>query len=205
LEFLVGFCLFSTPASWVKHAHPGPSGKVSSSSACIHLPRAQELWPDVWPPFLPLLPQGIPRVPPFFVPKTLSLCPRWHGALVSLYRTSPRLFGPSQKCPTPSYWPSRWLDSYWQVKDQGGGGGATNKQDLLEGHLWGSGSRPGHMTSTGFPFFHFYGRLWFFKKIYLFILCIWVHCSCTDGCEPSCGCWELNSGPLLVPAQRFFF
>ena len=30
----------------------------------------------------------------------------------------------------------------------------------------------------------------FFKKINLFILCIWVHCSCTDGCEPSCGCWE---------------
>jgi len=40
----------------------------------------------------------------------------------------------------------------------------------------------------------------------LFILCIWVHCSCpqthqkrasdliTDGCEPPCGCWELNSG-----------
>ena len=29
----------------------------------------------------------------------------------------------------------------------------------------------------------------------------------TDGCEPSCGCWELNSGPLLslsllTPAQR---
>jgi hypothetical protein len=35
-----------------------------------------------------------------------------------------------------------------------------------------------------------------------------VHCSClqthqkrasdlvTDGCEPPCGCWELNSGPL---------
>jgi hypothetical protein len=21
---------------------------------------------------------------------------------------------------------------------------------------------------------------------------MWVHCSCTDGCEPSCGCWELN-------------
>jgi hypothetical protein len=42
----------------------------------------------------------------------------------------------------------------------------------------------------------------------LFILCIWVHGSCTDGCEPSCGCWELNSGPLLppallTPAQRF--
>jgi hypothetical protein len=43
----------------------------------------------------------------------------------------------------------------------------------------------------------------------LFIyLCIGVHCSClqthqkgasdpiTDGCEPPCGCWELNSGPL---------
>ena len=37
---------------------------------------------------------------------------------------------------------------------------------------------------------------------------MWVHCSClqthqkrasdpiTDGCEPPCGCWELNSGPL---------
>jgi hypothetical protein len=31
-----------------------------------------------------------------------------------------------------------------------------------------------------------------------FILCIGVHCSCTDGCEPSCGCWELNLGPLLA-------
>ena len=46
----------------------------------------------------------------------------------------------------------------------------------------------------------------FFKD--LFILCRWVHYSCqqthqkrasdlmTDGCEPPCGCWELNSGPL---------
>jgi hypothetical protein len=45
----------------------------------------------------------------------------------------------------------------------------------------------------------------FFKKI--FILCMWVHYSClqthqkrasdsiTDGCEPPCGCWDLNSGP----------
>jgi hypothetical protein len=23
-------------------------------------------------------------------------------------------------------------------------------------------------------------------------LCMWVHCSQTDGYEPSCGCWELN-------------
>jgi hypothetical protein len=51
----------------------------------------------------------------------------------------------------------------------------------------------------------------FFKDLfYLFILCIWVHCSCTDGCEPSCGCWELNSGSLLTPvpltlAQRFIY
>jgi hypothetical protein len=41
-----------------------------------------------------------------------------------------------------------------------------------------------------------------------FILCIWVYCSyfqthqkrasdpITDGCEPPCGCWKLNSGPL---------
>ena len=45
----------------------------------------------------------------------------------------------------------------------------------------------------------------FFLKIYLFIICK-VHCSClqtlqkrvsdlvTDGCEPPCGCWDLNSG-----------
>ena len=48
----------------------------------------------------------------------------------------------------------------------------------------------------------------FFFKIDLFIICIWVHCSCfqthqkkasdptTDSCEPPCGCWELNSVPL---------
>jgi hypothetical protein len=34
----------------------------------------------------------------------------------------------------------------------------------------------------------------------LFILCIRVHCSCTDGCEPTCGCWKLNSGPLFALA-----
>ena len=50
--------------------------------------------------------------------------------------------------------------------------------------------------------------LFFFFFNNLFILCIWVHCRClqthqkrasdpiTDGCEPPCGCWELNSGPL---------
>ena len=57
-------------------------------------------------------------------------------------------------------------------------------------------------------------------KIYLFISCIWVHCSClqtpqkrasdpiTDGCEPPCSCWELNSRPLeeqsvLLTAEPF--
>ena len=42
----------------------------------------------------------------------------------------------------------------------------------------------------------------------LFILCLWVHYRSlqthqkrasdpiTDGCEPPCGCWGLNSGPL---------
>ena len=32
----------------------------------------------------------------------------------------------------------------------------------------------------------------FFLFKVLFILCIRVHCTCTDGCEPLCGCWELN-------------
>ena len=44
---------------------------------------------------------------------------------------------------------------------------------------------------------------------------MWVYCCClqthqkmpiTDGCEPPCGCWELNSGPLegqsvLLPTE----
>jgi hypothetical protein len=51
------------------------------------------------------------------------------------------------------------------------------------------------------PGIHFF----FFKD--LFIYYKYVHCSClqthqkresdlvTDGCEPPCGCWDLNSGP----------
>jgi hypothetical protein len=47
----------------------------------------------------------------------------------------------------------------------------------------------------------------FFLKI-LFIIYLLFHCHClqthqkrpsdpiTDGCEPPCGCWDLNSGPL---------
>ena len=52
-----------------------------------------------------------------------------------------------------------------------------------------------HAWNVVYYFFHS------FLKIYLFILCIWVHCSCTDGCERSGGCWELNSGPLFTPAR----
>jgi hypothetical protein len=41
----------------------------------------------------------------------------------------------------------------------------------------------------------------FFKNIYLFIICkytvvVFRHLrSHLDGCEPLCGCWNLNSGP----------
>ena len=30
-----------------------------------------------------------------------------------------------------------------------------------------------------------------------------IHCNCTDGYEPSCGCWELNSAPLLTPGPAY--
>ena len=28
-----------------------------------------------------------------------------------------------------------------------------------------------------------------------------IHSSCTDSCEPSSDCWELNLGPLLAPVN----
>jgi hypothetical protein len=45
------------------------------------------------------------------------------------------------------------------------------------------------------------------KRIYLFYVYEYIGCSLrtyqkkasdpiTDGCEPPCGCWDLNSGPL---------
>lgn len=49
--------------------HPGPCGKVSGSSACIHLPRAQALWPDVRHLFLPYF---SPAPPPFILFPTLG-------------------------------------------------------------------------------------------------------------------------------------
>jgi len=47
-----------------------------------------------------------------------------------------------------------------------------------------------------------------FLKELLYLIYMTVHCCCfqthqkrasdsiTDGCEPPCGCWDLNSGPL---------
>jgi len=67
--------------------------------------------------------------------------------------------------------------------------------------------------SINYPYSSFlqyfrFSFLSFFFFLKTFILYMWVHCSClqthqkrasgpiTDGCEPPCGCWELNSGPL---------
>ena len=58
------------------------------------------------------------------------------------------------------------------------------------------------------------GRIFFLKKKIIYLLCIhysvYVY-ACrpeegtpdliTDGCEPPCGCWELNSGPLEEQAM----
>jgi len=60
----------------------------------------------------------------------------------------------------------------------------------------------------------FYFKSFFYKD--LFILFIWIHCTChqthkkrasdpiTDGCEPPCGCWELNSVPVEEQSLLFF-
>ena len=57
-------------------------------------------------------------------------------------------------------------------------------------------------------FLFFFLKDKFYPDLTLCILFIWTHSSClqthqkrasdtvTDGCEPPCGCWELNSGPL---------
>ena len=62
----------------------------------------------------------------------------------------------------------------------------------------------------GFFFFFFkeFYLLFFLRFIYLlYVSTLYLHCSClqthqkrasdfvTDGCEPPCGCWDLNSGP----------
>jgi hypothetical protein len=53
----------------------------------------------------------------------------------------------------------------------------------------------------------YFFKVFFFKDLFI-IYYMYVHCSClrtpqkrasdliTDGCEPPCGCWDLNSGPL---------
>jgi hypothetical protein len=66
------------------------------------------------------------------------------------------------------------------------------------------------LACSWIPPFLLFNLVWdptsFFKI--LLILCIWTQCSSlqthqkrasdpiTDGCEPPCSCWELNSGPL---------
>jgi hypothetical protein len=53
-------------------------------------------------------------------------------------------------------------------------------------------------VSIGIPTLSF-----FFLIFYLFIICKYIQTLqkrasdfVTDGCEPPCGCWDLNSGPL---------
>ena len=58
---------------------------------------------------------------------------------------------------------------------------------------------------TALPGYKKYFFFFFFLKIYLFIICkytvaVFRHQKrasdlITDGCEPPCGCWDLNSGP----------
>jgi hypothetical protein len=68
-----------------------------------------------------------------------------------------------------------------------------------------------------FLFIYFFETRLFFKRcIYLFYLFICVHCHflqtyqknasdpVIDGCEPPCGCWELNSGPLEEQSVLLF-
>ena len=71
----------------------------------------------------------------------------------------------------------------------------TSRESFLTSHINHFGA-----VSQNFPW-PFAFVLSFFNS---FILLIWVHClqthqkraqhSITDGCEPACGCWDLNSG-----------
>ena len=54
-------------------------------------------------------------------------------------------------------------------------------------------------TSRGF--FSFFLSLFlsfFLSFLFIYFMYMSTHCSCTDSCEPSSGCWELNLGPLLT-------
>jgi hypothetical protein len=66
-----GLPLFHLPHSMGQRLRcsPGVVWKVSRGppNACVRLPRAQELWPDVRPLFLPTFPQGSPQPPPFIL------------------------------------------------------------------------------------------------------------------------------------------
>jgi hypothetical protein len=109
----------------------------------------------------------------------------------------------------------RWADGNHRTTAFPEGQDCQNFQSLTSPLGWGlpvlSGPLPHHLLPLPPGNLHWVGllRLYFKKKkIYLFILFIWVHCRCpqthqkrasypiTDGCKPPCGCWELNSGPL---------
>jgi hypothetical protein len=51
---------------------------------------------------------------------------------------------------------------------------------------------PGSGLLLSFSFF------FFFKDLLIYFMYMSTHSSCTDGCELSSGCWELNLGPLLA-------
>jgi hypothetical protein len=41
------------------------------------------------------------------------------------------------------------------------------------------------------------------SQLFFFFSDLFILCSCTDGCEHSCSCWELNLGLLLTPVGPF--
>ena len=132
---------------------------------------------------------------------------------------------------------SLWLHTFPKQLSEGGvcSGSQFEGQSIITGKAWQQDPETaGHTTSavgkqSGWmlvpsQLFSFF----IFKDI--FILCIWVYSRytvqthqkrvsdpITDGCEPPCGCWDLNSGPLegqsvllttkpsLQPAFSFWF
>jgi hypothetical protein len=43
--------------------------------------------------------------------------------------------------------------------------------------------------------------VYIFHYLFIYFTYMSTHCSCTDSCEPSSGCWELYLGPLLAPVN----
>jgi hypothetical protein len=68
--------------------------------------------------------------------------------------------------------------------------------------VWELNSRPSEERWCSYPLGHFASltptpsHFFFFFKDFIYLSPLWVLDSITDGCEPPCGWWELNSGPL---------